>query len=161
MESEKIILISSDKLNIEIDKESAKKSITLEGLISGLNKEKNTIELPNIKGDILKKIVDYLIYYKDKTPKEIPKPLPSSKLNLILDEWDNNYINNVELENIFDLLQAADYLGIATLVELCSAKLASLLRGKTEAELRSMFNNEKDLSEEEVKKFQELEDYPL
>ena len=87
--------------------------------------------------------------------------MPSSKLNLILDEWDNNYINNVELENIFDLLQASDYLGINTLVELCSAKLASLLRGKTEDELRSMFNNEKDLSEEEAKEFKELEDYPL
>ena len=42
-------------------------------------------------------------------------------------------------------------MGIAPLLDLCHAKLSSVLKEKTLQELRVMFNMECDLSEEELK----------
>ena len=32
--------------------------------------------------------LDYLTYYKNKNPKDIPKPMPSANLSEVIDEWD-------------------------------------------------------------------------
>ena len=101
MESANLVLVSSDNQKIEIDTESAQKSHLLKGLIADFNTQQEPIQLPDIKYDILKKVVEYLTYYKDKTPKDIPKPMPSSNLNEVIDEWDVNFINGIELYNIF------------------------------------------------------------
>ena len=148
--AENLTLVSSDKQNIEIDVESAKKSDFLSGLIPSSPDQKKPIEL-DFKSEILKKVVEYLNYYKDKQPKEISKPLPTSNLKELIDEWDYNFINSIELENIFDIINAGNYMGIAPLLDLCHAKLSSVLKEKTLQELRVMFNMECDLSEEEIK----------
>ncbi len=35
--------------------------------------------------------------------------MPSSSLNEVIDEWDVNFINDKELDNIFDLINASNY----------------------------------------------------
>lgn len=94
-------MVSSDNQKIEIDTESDQKSHLLKGLIANFNTPQEPIQLSDIKYDILKKVVKYLTYYKDKTPKDIPKQMPSSNLNEVIDEWDVNFINGIELYNIF------------------------------------------------------------
>ena len=81
MESTNLVLVSSDNQKIEIDSESAQKSHLLKGLITDYNSQQEPIQLPDIKYDILKKVVEYLTYYKDKVPKDIPKPMPSANLS--------------------------------------------------------------------------------
>ena len=75
MDSTNLVLLSSDNQKIEIDSESAQKSNLLKGSIGDFNTQQEPIQLPDIKYDILKKIVEYLTHYKDKTPKDIPKCL--------------------------------------------------------------------------------------
>ena len=108
------------------------------------------------KADMLKKIVEYLTHYKGVEPKYIPKPLPSSNLSDSIDEWEINFINGIELDNLYDLINGANYMGINSLVDLASAKIASLMKDKTVEEMRIMLNTECDLSEEELKKLEEL-----
>ena len=100
---------------------------------------------------------EYLTYYKDKVPKDIPKPMPSSNLNEVIDEWDVNFINSIELDNVFDLINAANYMDISSLLDLSCAKIASLMKGKTAQEIRTMFNIECDLTEEELKEYEEYQ----
>ena len=69
MDSPNLILVSSDNQKIEIDSESAQKSNLLRGLIADFNAQQEPIQLPDIKYDILKCVVDYLTYYKNKNPK--------------------------------------------------------------------------------------------
>ena len=157
MDSKNLILESSDNQKIEIDSESAKKSHLLEIYIDISSNLQEPIKLPDIKFDILKKIVEYLTHYKDKTPKDIPKPMPSSNLNEVIDEWDVNFINSIELDNIFDLINAANYMDIPSLLDLSCAKIASLMKGKTAQEIRTMFNIECDLTEEELKEYEEYQ----
>ena len=149
-----VVLISSDEQKFEIDIESTKLSELLIGLVDN-SKPDQTIPT-DVKSDMLKKIVEYLTHYKGVEPKYIPKPLPSSNLSDSIDEWEINFINGIELDNLYDLINGANYMGINSLVDLASAKIASLMKDKTVEEMRIMLNTECDLSEEELKKLEEL-----
>ena len=151
-----ITLISSDNQKIQIDSKSAERSHLLKGLIADYN-QKDDIPLPDIKYDILKKVVEYLAHYKDKEPQQIPKPLPSQDLKEVTDEWDVNFINGMELDSVFDLINAANYMDISSLLDLACAKIASLMKGKSAAEIRAMFNIECDLTEDELKEYEEYQ----
>ena len=59
--------------------------------------------------------LDYLTYYKNKNPKDIPKPMPSANLSEVIDEWDVKFINSIELDNVFDLINATNYMDIPSL----------------------------------------------
>ena len=96
-------------------------------------------------------------YYKDKEPAQIPKPLPSANLNEFTNEWDVNFINSIELDGIFDLINAANYMDINSLLDLACAKIASLMKGKSAQEIRAMFNIECDLTEDELKEYEEYQ----
>ena len=157
METTKLVLVSSDNQKIEIDSESAQKSHLLKGLMTDFNSSQEPIPIPDIKADILKKVVEYLTYYKGKNPKDIPKPMPSANLSEIIDEWDVKFINGIELDSVFDLINAANYMDIPSLLDLSCAKIASLLKGKTAQEIRTMFNIECDLTEEELKEYEEYQ----
>ncbi len=157
METTKLVLVSSDNQKIEIDSESAQKSHLLKGLMTDFNSSQEPIPIPDIKADILNKVVEYLTYYKGKNPKDIPKPMPSANLSEIIDEWDVKFINGIELDSVFDLINAANYMDIPSLLDLSCAKIASLLKGKTAQEIRTMFNIECDLTEEELKEYEEYQ----
>lgn len=66
----------------------------------------------------------------------------------VVSEWDARFIS-VDHASLFDLLTAADYLNIPSLLLLTSAKLASLLKGKTPEEIRRTFNIVNDFTPEE------------
>lgn len=149
-------LTSSDKMKFELNSKAGERSGLLKNLISDYEESKD-IPLPDIKGEILKKIVDYLTHYKDIEPKEIPKPLPTANLGEFLDEWDISFINGIELEKVFDLINAANYMDIKPLLDLSCAKIASLMKGKTAEEIRAMFNIECDLSPEELREYEEYQ----
>ena len=51
--------------------------------------------------------------------------------------------------SVFHLTLAANYLDIRPLVDLCSAKIASLIKGKTPEEIRANLNIVNDFSAEE------------
>ena len=157
MDSTNLVLVSSDNQKIELDSESAQKSHLLKGLMTDFNSSQEPIPIPDIKADILNKVVEYLTYYKGKNPKDIPKPMPSANLSEIIDEWDVKFINGIELDSVFDLINAANYMDIPSLLDLSCAKIASLLKGKTAQEIRTMFNIECDLTEEELKEYEEYQ----
>ena len=152
-----LILESLDNKKIEIKTSAAKKSNLLKGLMNDFEPQKETIKLPEIKSDVLKKIVEYLDYYKDKTPKDIPKPLPSNDLKEFLTEWDYNFINNIDNDEVFDLIVASNYMDIPSLLDLCCSKIASLVKGKKVNDIRKMFEIECDLTEEEIEIYEQFQ----
>merc|ERR1719422_1678760 len=104
---------------------------------SGTDEE---IPLPNVKTAILSKVIDYCKYHKDNPAEEIQKPLKST--NLIecgVSEWDAEYVN-IEQEILFELIVAANYLDIKSLLDLACAKVASIIKGRTPQETRTRLN---------------------
>ena len=156
-----IALISEDNHKIELDFKSAQKSKVLKQKLMEVKNSRSKgipeIKLKDIKYDILKKIVEYLNYYKNKTPKEIPKPVPSESLSAFLDDWDFEFITNIDLDSTFDLMNAASSLQIQGLLDLASIKVASILKNKGIEDIRSMFKEGNNLSEKELKEYSELQ----
>ena len=156
-----ITLISEDNHKIELDSKSAQKSKVLKQKllesISPKTKKSPVVQLKDIKYDILKKVVEYLNYYKNKIPKVIPKPAPTENLSAFLDDWDYEYITKIDLDSTFDLMNAASDLQIQSLLDLASIKIASILKNRGIEDIRTMFDGECDLSEKELKEYAELQ----
>jgi len=154
--SKTITLTSSDGQKVTLDDTSAARSALLNGLLQDYSEE-SEIPMPDIRGEILRKVVDYLVHFKGSEPKEIPRPLPSNNLLEVVDEWDVTFINSLDLDSTFDLINAANYMDIKPLLDLSCAKIASMMKGKSAEEIRTMFNIECDLTEEELKEYEEYQ----
>ena len=113
---------------------------------SGLD---DKIPLPNVKMPILKKVLEYCEYHKKDTPPEIEKPLKSANLADVVCQWDVKYVDIENIEEIFEIVLAANYLHITSLMELACAKIASLIKGKNTEEIRKTFNIVNDFTKEE------------
>ena len=151
-----LTLISEGNQKIQIDPKSAERSLLLKRIMEDFN-QKEDIPIEGIKYNILKKVVEYLVHYKDKEPSKIPKPIPTSDLKDVIDEWDFNFINGIDLDSVFDLINAANYMDISSLLELSWSKIASLMKGKSPVEIRAMFNIECSLTEDELKEYEEYQ----
>jgi S-phase kinase-associated protein 1 len=154
--SKTLSLNSSDNVKVTIDSKSAERSVLLKGLLQDYSDE-NDIPMPDIKGDILKKCVEYMTHYKDTEPKDIPRPLPSPNLLDVTDEWDVNFISGIDLDSVFEIINASNYLDLKSLLDLSCSRIASIMKGKTAEEIRNIFNLDNDLTEDEIKEFEEYQ----
>ncbi len=149
----KVTLVSSDGEKVEISPKAIERSALVKGIIEDYPDDAE-VPLNNIKGKILKKIKEYLEHYISTEPKEIERPLPSSNFKECVDEWDYNYIGE-DLEMIFEIILGSNYMDIKPLLELASAKVASLIKGKSVEEIRALFNIKSDFTPEEEQQITE------
>ena len=77
----------------------------------------------------MKKVLEYCEKHKNDNPPDIEKPLKSNNLYEIVSEWDAKYIDIENLEEIFEIILAANYLDIKSLLDLSCAKVASIIKG--------------------------------
>ena len=135
-----IRLISSEGNYIEIDYKSAKRSKFVEDFIKDFPEAE--IQLDEINYETLLKIKEFLEHYKNEEPKEIIQPLPKKDFKDCIDGWDYEYIN-ISNEKVFEIMLAANFLDIQSLLDLTSAKIAFVIKGKNEEEIRKLFNMDK------------------
>ena len=145
--AEKVTLATMDGETVEIDKDIAMKSMLIKGIIEDSGCE-DEIPLPSIKKAILDKVIEYCTYINTNQPPEIDKPLRSNNLVDVVNEWYASFVN-LDQEVLFELILAANFMDIKSLLELSCAKVASLIKGMTIPETRKFFNIENDFSPEE------------
>ena len=160
MESEKkkLILIDSDGLKEEISVKAACRSGLIKSLLE-INPDSNEIPL-KIKTPILKKVKEYLEHYEDIEPKVIARPLPSNNFKECVEEWDYNFIN-VDFVMLNEIILASSNMDIKPLCDLCCAKEASLIQGKTTEEIRQLFGISHNFTEEEEQQILEENQWSL
>ena len=142
-----ITLVSSDGEKMQISAKAAQRSQLVKGIIEDYPDDAE-VPLNNVKSGILKKIKEYLEHYQDSDPKEIERPLASQNYQDCVEAWDYEFIN-VDLDLIFEIILAANYMDIKPLLELASSKIASIIKGKTPEEIRKTFNIQNDFTPEE------------
>ena len=142
-----ITLVSSDGEKMQISAKAAQRSQLVKGIIEDYPDDAE-VPLNNVKSSILKKIKEYLEHYQDSDPKEIERPLASQNYQDCVDAWDFEFIN-IELDTIFEIILAANYMDIKPLLELASSKIASIIKGKTPEEIRKIYNIQNDFTPEE------------
>ena len=141
------ISLKSEDKNFEVSKGGCKKSNYIQKLV---DEGKTTINLDEIKGEVLAKIAEYLNYYADKEFPVLPETLKTNKLNEEINEWDFSFINSISYENCFHLINAGLLLELNHLYELACAKIASFMKGKTVEDVNKEFTIECQLTQEEA-----------
>ena len=153
MEDKFITLVSSDGEKYRISSKAVLRSQLVKGIIEDYPDDPE-VPLTNVKGSILKKVIEYLDHYAGTEPKEIERPLSNQNYQECVDAWDYNFID-MDLDLVFELILAANYMDIKPLLELASSKVASIIKGKSPAEIRKIFNIQNDFTPEEEAQIRE------
>ena len=104
--------------------------------------------LSDVKSAVLAKVIEFCKHHVDQRLPEIEKPLRSTNLAEIVPEWDAKFVD-IEQEVLFELILAANYMDIKSLLDLTCAKVASMIKGKTPEQIRKTFNIRNDFTPEE------------
>ena len=163
MESGEVKLKSSDGKIFEVPIDILQKSKLFTDINQNDEDEENEIELKEVDGKNLERIIEYLKHYKDIEPKEIPKPFPERTdddflRSILNDDWTFDYIQSMTLEEAINLINAANYLQIDGLINILAAKLAHEMCNCEVEEARRKVGIECDMTEEEIA---EYDKYPL
>ncbi|KAG2698295.1 hypothetical protein I3760_07G144700 [Carya illinoinensis] len=139
----KITLKSSDGETFEVDEAVALESQTIKHMIED-DCADNGIPLPNVTSKILSKVIEYC-----KKHVEAPKAEErAASLDEDLKTWDAEFVR-VDQATLFDLILAANYLNIKSLLDLTCQNVADMIKGKTPEEIRKTFNIKNDFTPEE------------
>jgi len=123
------------------------KALRLSKLLS-VQAEQNPFEaiyVSKCTKDIMSLVSEYLIHHNGKEPAKIAKPVRSIHMHKIVeDPWDAVFTDKMSKRNLFDVIQAANYIDCQSLLELGCAKIGTLLKGKSPEEIRRILSQEDD-----------------
>jgi S-phase kinase-associated protein 1 len=137
-----------------VDKQSAELSILIKNNLADFSINEH-IPLDEVNEESCKLIIRYLEHFKGVAPEEIEKPLKSNVMKDMTDAWSAQFVDEIELSKLIDLTTAANYMEIPSLLDLCTAKIASLVKDKSEQEIFATFGVEDNFTEEERQKVKE------
>lgn len=145
-----INLISNSNNNFKVDKNVIS---TLSQLIMDMledsenNVNDEDIPLP-FEDDVIKKMVEYCNYFF-YVPNIYEDDLDDVKT---ISSWYTSFMD-VNDEMVFKLLRISDFLFIKSLLELCSVKIAAIIKDKTLSELNERFDTDSYYTREEMEEF--------
>eukprot|EP00471_Norrisiella_sphaerica_P001855 CAMPEP_0184478462 /NCGR_PEP_ID=MMETSP0113_2-20130426/487_1 /TAXON_ID=91329 /ORGANISM="Norrisiella sphaerica, Strain BC52" /LENGTH=163 /DNA_ID=CAMNT_0026856267 /DNA_START=143 /DNA_END=634 /DNA_ORIENTATION=+ len=136
--SSHLVLISSEKLEVKVDREHAQMSEYVKVQDEG----KRKIHCP-IKLKTLRLIVEYVSHHEGKGPQPISHPLKTSSMkDIVTDKWDARWIDDIgdHRMDLYLLGKAAEIMGIESLADLVCAKIASLIKGCRNDDIRRILD---------------------
>lgn len=160
-----VTLVSSQGDSFQVDGRVAMMSALVKTMLGGIEDEGGSsggsagsrsqeIPLPNVKTEVLVKVIAYCKHHVDQPAAPIQKPLVDSDMKKVVPAWDADFVD-LEQETLFELILAANYMDIKPLLDLTCAKVASMIKGKTPEQIRKTFNIVNDFSPEEELKVRE------
>jgi len=131
-EAKPLKLVSKDKKEFSVERKHAfvstlvKTSLETDDAAAELN-------IPGVVGSILDLVVSYMTHHKGTEPPLVEKPLRSKLMkDVVQDKWDADFIDRIgdNRQQLYDLILAANYMDIKSLLHLGCAKVASLIKGQ-------------------------------
>eukprot|EP01084_Bolivina_argentea_P207670 354279_1 len=147
-----IITLKSRGPNSKYYKISKKCCALSKFIMSILDSDNDTVSIlfRSVKAEILEFILTYLLHHQGIEPKRIQRPIKSSKMNENVDDenqWDSKWIDSFDDKTLFEIVLTANYLDIASLLDLGCAKIATLIKKLDESEKNKLMFIINDLSE--------------
>lgn len=151
-----ITLASSDGKKVQISQKAAMRSKLLNDVLKDYENEE--IPLPEVNEKTLVKVVEYLEHYKDSEPEEIAQPLVDANLQRTVNEFEWEYLNSIgnSLDFCYDIINAANYMDIHSLLNLICAYVASMLYEEEPENIRTKLGIESDMTEDEKKEYEKF-----
>merc|ERR1719473_847480 len=111
-----------------------------------LEGDKPAVDIPikQVQKDTLALVLKYLEHHKGTSPAEIAKPIRSVEMKKIVDSWDADFIDKLGKKDLFELILAANYMDIKSLLHLGCAKVATMIKGKSPEEIKQILGEEKE-----------------
>lgn len=155
-----VILVSNSEngeYQITVSIDLARNSKTIAGMLEDMELEENQqtvgpIPLPNIDGPSLKKIVRFLQHDSDE-PRIVSSSINPEERHMIpIGEWNTNFFKEMSVEEIYNMILAANYLDIPVLLETVLKWEALQLKPLTVEQIKQRFNFNRDFTPEEIAK---------
>jgi S-phase kinase-associated protein 1 len=105
------------------------------------------VPLPNVSTMVLEKVLEFCKHHHEEPMTPIQTPLKSSKLEELVQPWYAEFVK-VPRPLLFDMVAAANFMDIKALLDLTCLAVSILIKGKSAAELREMFNIAGDYNED-------------
>ncbi|KRX34901.1 S-phase kinase-associated protein 1 [Trichinella murrelli] len=165
-------VVSGDGKVFEVDLQAIQLSKTVKTMLEGslcFDGEQNIVEaipLPNVCSAVLEKILLYCEHHKNDVPeeeknvkmKEIKEETNNEEeqINVYgreeeeeeMSEWDSEFLD-VDQSTLLDIILAANYLEIKSLLDIACLAVAKMMKGKSAEEIRRTFNIKNDFTPEE------------
>ncbi|KAG2258614.1 hypothetical protein Bca4012_021760 [Brassica carinata] len=146
MSKEMITLESSDGLFFVVDEAVVLQSVMLSPIVQDCAGSEYPIT--NVTGKILKLVIEYcknhVVEGGDSSSSS------SSDDDDALKKWDAEFITQMDLSTVYDLLMSANYLDIKGLFDLACQRVADVIAAcKDEKEIRATFDLVNDFTAEE------------
>ncbi|GAB2218277.1 hypothetical protein Droror1_Dr00001497 [Drosera rotundifolia] len=141
--TKEVVLRSSDGETFVVPEAVAMESQTIK---QSLDEEfsEGEIPLPNVTAKVLARVIEYCKKHEKKDEYEFFKDNEKEKIR----DWDKDFMD-VDLDMLFDIILAADYLNIKGLLDLGCRTVADMMREKNPEEIRKIFNIKNDYTPEE------------
>lgn len=155
---QKVKITLSDGYSIEVPRKAAESSTLFVDMLVDDDSEYDPENPPEIPIQFLDKqtldlIALFIEKHMDNPMVEIEKPIKTNNINEIVDEWDANLVEIADDENkepFLNLIKAANYLHISSLLDLCILKLACMIKDKDQEQVCTIFNINKPTHAQEL-----------
>lgn len=150
---------------------AAQKEATEAEEVSANDAAANTILIPDVITDYaLDRVAEWVrVHSEGKRLPRLERPLTKPLRELLTAEFDKDFLNSLapddsgsdpkKIDELLQVAHAANVLKIADLGHLCAAEVASIVRGKSTEQLRTIFGLVDNFTPEERKVIQEEEKY--
>jgi S-phase kinase-associated protein 1 len=112
------------------------------------------VPITNVRAPVLTKVIEYCTHYQEEAMTPITTPLKSSRIEDLVQPWYANFVQ-VEQPMLFELVTAANYMDIKSLLDLTCLAVSIYIKGKSAEELRRIFNISDEFSPEEEEQVRE------
>ncbi len=150
-----VILVSNDKegeAKFSISRKAVELSITIKNLLQEMPDDEDgvsEIPLPNVTASVLERVVEYIKREHSDPDVEYDKRTPNENRCAEIREVDKEFCGKLNMEGLFNLILAANYLDIKKLLDLTCKTVAHMIKGKTPEEIKSLFGVTREFTPEE------------
>ncbi|KAF9063819.1 Skp1 family, dimerization domain-containing protein [Rhodocollybia butyracea] len=129
-----VTLVTSDNEKFNAEKEVVERSVLIKNMLEDVGESDQPIPLPM-----------FLEYCEHHRGEPLPAPDADTsqddtrKRTTDISEWDQKFIT-VDQEMLFEIILAANYLDIKSLLDVGCKTVANMIKGKTPEEIRKLFN---------------------
>ncbi|KAF6746283.1 Skp1 family, dimerization domain-containing protein [Ephemerocybe angulata] len=144
-----VLLLTSDNEMFSVAEDVIKRSAYIKNMLEDVGESDLPIPLPNVESNVLVKILEYCEHYRgEPLPASDVDPAEIGDRSLDIADWDQKYMA-VDQEMLFEIILAANYLDIKSLLDVGCKTVAKMMKGKSSEEIRTLFNIANDFTPEE------------
>lgn len=133
-----VTLTSSDGFRFCVDRRMALQSGTIQAMLED-DDTVTQFPVPNVNGRTLEYVVEYVSHHDAGGASE---------------EWDERFMDRLPQKDLFEVILAANYLNVRALLDCMCKRVAFMIRGKSPAEIRVLFDIRNDFTPEEEDELQ-------